>query len=88
MQDRLKSLFLFLTFRDPAAAKTFVIEDMRFLVALAAALPTSILALSGVWFWTLAISPFLFAAVFFVLIYTFLQLGHCYDYIRGRPDHV
>jgi len=84
---RLKSLFLFLAFSDGYAAKNYCLENLTFLVILGAILPTAILALSGLLLFTLSIHPGLFVLAFLSLQYILLQLGHLYDYHRGRDRH-
>lgn len=87
LKAKLKPLFLFLTFSDPAAAKNYCVENIGLLVALAAVLPTTILVLSGLFLLTLWIHPVLFVLAYIGLIYGLLQLGHLYDYHRGRAKN-
>jgi hypothetical protein len=82
--SRLESLFLFLTFKDHYAAKNYCLDNLTVLVILAAILPTTILLVSGLLLLTLSIHPALFVLAFVSLQYGLLQMGHLYDYHRGR----
>lgn len=82
VKSKLKSLFLFLAFKD--STEHYVAENSDALMVLMAFTLILLIPLAGFLFSMIQISIFLFFGMYVFLCYILLQLLHVYDYHRAR----